>query len=64
MVLTSSASPLQREDVAATLLHLFKLPREAGNGLALDLIQGVEGEVEVEKAVKEAVEKGVSDWHD
>ncbi|GAA5904504.1 hypothetical protein JCM6882_008926 [Rhodosporidiobolus microsporus] len=51
-----------REDVAATLLALFRLPREAGNGLSLDLIQNVEGEVEVEKAVEAAVEKAVSDW--
>ncbi|GAA5852597.1 hypothetical protein JCM8547_002556 [Rhodosporidiobolus lusitaniae] len=55
---------VSREDVAAVILSLFKLPREAGNGLALDLIQNVEGEIEVEEAVKEAVEKGVSDWLD
>ncbi|BGP14805.1 hypothetical protein JCM10213_001827 [Rhodosporidiobolus nylandii] len=53
-----------RADVARTLLSLFRLPRAAGNGLALDLIQNVDSEVEVEKAVKEAVERGVSDWHD
>ncbi|GAA6027865.1 hypothetical protein JCM8097_001755 [Rhodosporidiobolus ruineniae] len=50
---------ITREDVAATLLALFQLPREAGTGLALDLVQG---ETEIEQAVKEAVERGESDW--
>ncbi|GAA5835785.1 hypothetical protein JCM11251_007425 [Rhodosporidiobolus azoricus] len=61
---TGPQGSVTREDVAATLLALFKLPREAGSGLALDLVQNVESEVEIEQAVKEAVEKGVSDWHD
>ncbi|GAA5962818.1 hypothetical protein JCM21900_004098 [Sporobolomyces salmonicolor] len=52
---------VSREDVAAVLLALFNQPASAANGLALDLI---EGHTPVEQAVKEAVEKGESDFLD
>jgi hypothetical protein len=50
---------LQRKDVAAVLFELFKQPREAANGLSLDLINGETG---IEQAVKSAVEKNQSSF--
>ena len=54
-------SPTQREDVARTLLALIDLPGSGAKGLALDLIKG---DTPIEEAVRKAVEKGVSDFHD
>ncbi|GAA5909452.1 uncharacterized protein JCM6883_003949 [Sporobolomyces salmoneus] len=48
-----------REDVAAVLVSLFKQPRDAAKGLSLDLING---ETEIEEAVKQAVEKNESSF--
>ncbi|GAA5962813.1 hypothetical protein JCM3765_001529 [Sporobolomyces pararoseus] len=49
-----------REDVASVLVELFKQPRDAANGLSLDLI---EGETEIEEAVNLAVEKNESSFN-
>ncbi|BGP38823.1 hypothetical protein JCM10449v2_002761 [Rhodotorula kratochvilovae] len=52
-----------REDVAAALLALFRLPSSArtkASGRALDLVQGTERDAPVEEAVKAAVEGGES----
>ncbi|GAA5975660.1 hypothetical protein JCM5350_002683 [Sporobolomyces pararoseus] len=50
-----------REDVASVLVELFKQPRDAAKGLSLDLIQG---ETEIEEAVKLAVQKNESSFTD
>ena len=56
-----SGSVFQREDVASVLVELFKQPRDAAKGLSLDLIQG---ETEIEEAVKLAVQKNESSFTD
>ncbi|GAA6005640.1 hypothetical protein JCM11491_003710 [Sporobolomyces phaffii] len=50
-----------REDVAAVLVALFKQPRDAANGLSLDL---VEGETAIDEAVRGAVARGESSFTD
>ena len=52
---------VQREDVAATLLALLGQPSAKAGGLALDLVQG---DTAIDQAVKEAIEKGESDFRD
>ncbi|GAA5831735.1 hypothetical protein JCM3766R1_004999 [Sporobolomyces carnicolor] len=50
-----------REDVAAVIVSLFKQPRDAANGLALDLVNG---ETTIDDAVKRAVSDNKSSFTD
>lgn len=55
----SSVSQIPREDVAATLLELAQLPKGQADGLMLDLLAG---DKDIPSSVKEAVERGRSDF--
>lgn len=50
---------IPREDVAATLVELAQLPKGQGDGLMLDLLAG---DKDIPTSVKEAVERGRTDF--
>jgi len=52
-------SQIPREDVAATLLEFAQLPKGQADGLMLDLLAG---DKDIPSSVKEAVERGRTDF--